>query len=79
MTTYKQALKQAKRVGASRSTGDAYLAQNISLIVFENPGLSADMLFDAAVREGLTAEQVWRDYAKRGVSAMVSLSFSEAP
>lgn len=51
---YKTALKQAKRVGAARSQGDAYLAQNCSLLPLHiGPGINPEAVFMAAQAQGI--------------------------
>lgn len=45
---YQAALKQARKVGAARAQGDAYLANTVSVVVLlRAPGVNPAILFDA--------------------------------
>jgi hypothetical protein len=58
--SYKEALAEAMRVGASKAAGHALLAQTCSLAPRIHPGISASMLYDGAVKRSVSVIELAR-------------------
>lgn len=58
MKTYEQALKSASRAGAGKSLGIDHLAQTAYVLCRLHPGCSPKMIYDGAVKMGLSAQQL---------------------
>lgn len=56
--TYKEALAEGKRVGASKCSPTAHLAQICETLRFVVPGASPELVFNGAMKQGLNAAQV---------------------
>ncbi len=55
--SYKQALKEAERTGASKADGLAHLAQ-VCFILSRVHAVSPELIYNGAVKRRLTARQV---------------------
>jgi hypothetical protein len=63
--TYKEAQKEIKRVGYGKVTGDAGILATVEACVLAHPGLSAQLLYEGAIKTGKTEKEL-RDMLKRG-------------
>ena len=71
---YKQALESAHKTGASKTTGDAELAQTIAALALAH-AINPALAYQGAKAEGLTAKQV----RKLDPVALGNLMFVDLP
>lgn len=51
--TYQHALNQARKQGAAQAKDDALLAQTVSVVCLPHPGLTPEMVYNGARKQGL--------------------------
>lgn len=56
--TFKEALKEAGRVGAARATGLPLLALYAQVFADTNPGLNAKPIYDGAIKKKIAPENL---------------------
>lgn len=60
MKTFKQALQEAKKVGAAKAQGEAHIAQLAHTLCIGHPGCNPEMIYNGALKLNLSAKALMR-------------------